>query len=446
MSRNLSPTPSALPPVPSSPTYSLASTANPLPSHLNLPLPPTPPSRPHAILSKNDLAASHYAYDTLLTTAKAYRQALAALATTASAFGTALESCARLKEARSESLQASARTSMAGSFTGKGTCTADNLMAASGVHFLVANHQQILSECLYRSFEVPLLHELDHWRRGIEEEEEGYQRQAQILSKEIRKMEKDGLKLHRQRKRDVGALRGHLVALTGKLDGLTSLHGEHARRLLRDSQETSLKIVDASGSLVKAEMDIFEALARKGWAGGGLDELLDRGRDLLGPGDDDACCEETENEQNTIFSILPQKSILPDTTSSPEPKRRRADSLMEDPDRYQSLAGAVGGREAETMSIFSESRLDTSGILNRSRGARPFSPPPSMNRVSKDPLDPDVGSKIPNDGGLQSTEYDEVGGTPPHERCEPAPATDDAQYNRGRSTVWDTSDESGHEP
>jgi hypothetical protein len=377
------PTASQLPPVPASPTFSYASTANPLSSY-NLPLPP-PPRRPYAVLSKNDLDLSQTAYADLLTTAKQYRLALAELSTAASSFGSALEACARLKEARSESLHPSGG-SMSNSFTAKGSCTADSLLAASGVHHLIANHQQILSETVYRNFEVPLLHELDGWRRRMEEEEVTYQREVKERSKEIRRMEKEGLRLHRQRKRDVAKFRGHLVDLTTKLDNLTSLHGGHSRTLLRDSQETSMKIVEASSSLVRAEVDIFEALARKGWSGGGLDELLDKGVDLFANEP-----EAGQNDGSKLFSILTQKSILSDTNGEnshgPRPNHARADSLLVEGDRYQSLAGAVSGPEKgeDTRSIFSEGSI--TGNFNRSRGVRPFSPPPlARNQDTQDSM------------------------------------------------------------
>ncbi|KAF3352932.1 hypothetical protein VdG1_00404 [Verticillium dahliae VDG1] len=180
--RAASPTPSQLPPVPGSPSFSLASTANPL-SAYNLPLPPPPrPSHAGASLSNSFHAAASSA------------------------------------------------------------CTADTLLSASGVHHLVANHHHILSETVYRSFEVPLLHELDKWRQVVEDEDESYAANIRDKSKEIRRLEKEGLKLHRQRRRDVNGFRAHLVDLTTKLDGLTSLHGDHARTLLRESQDTSGKI------------------------------------------------------------------------------------------------------------------------------------------------------------------------------------------------------------
>ncbi|KAK4102055.1 hypothetical protein N658DRAFT_469427 [Parathielavia hyrcaniae] len=400
-----SPTASHLPPIPSSPTHSYTSTAHPASQYS---LPPPPPPRPaHAVLTKADLEHSQAAYADLLTSAKAYRLALASLSTAASTFGSALESCARLKEARADALLApppssSAPMSMSNSFTahaGSGSgnsnggpptsssspssCTADTLLTVAGLQHLVANHQHILSETVYRAFEVPLLHELDKWRAAVEDEEERHARAAAAQAREIRRMERDGLRMHQQaRRRDVGALRSHLVELTARLDGLTVLHGEHARALLRESQETSGRIVEASCSLVRAEVDIFESLARKGWTGGGLDEVLEKGTDLFAA---EGGASVGSGDGTKLFSILPPKSILADTSGADTirggGKDGRSDSLLVmDTDRYQSLAGAMSsrGRDRDTESVFSE--------FNRSRNVRPFSPQPQPLRLNPEDL------------------------------------------------------------
>ena len=453
-SRSPSPTPSKLPPIPGSPTYSYASTSVPVPSAFNLPLPPAPPPA-HAVLNKADLELSQTAYADLISSAKAYRLALAALSASASNFGSSLEACARLKEARSDAVTpGNAMGNLSNSWNAKGSCTADSLLAASGVHQLIANHQQILSEVVYRSFEVPLLHELDSFKRKIEEEEVTYQSSAKTMSKEIRKMEKEGVKVYKSRKRDVKRFREHLVQLTGKLDGLTSLHGNHARGLLRDCQDTSGRIVECSAGIVRAEVDIFEALARKGWNGGGLDDLLEKGKDLFL--NDDAPASHTNDTE--IFSILPQKSILADTASAHDAAagegHKRSDSLLGDGLHYQSLVGAVSiaGRDVDVVSVFSErDATSTTGILNRSRGARPFSPAPADRVPDKGPLD--LESSADGDGGHSlatavNTSSGESG------RGEDAAAwgknKDESDVdgntakdrgrvsNRGRETVWDT--------
>ncbi|KAL1859747.1 hypothetical protein Daus18300_009469 [Diaporthe australafricana] len=389
-----SPSPSQLPPVPASPTYSYASTANPPSaamniSSFNLPLPPPPPAQ-YAVLTKADLAASQKSYADLLSTAKTYRLALAALSNAASSFGSALESCARLKEATSDSIHLGNAPNA--SVTSSSGCTADSLLAAAGVHHLIANHEHILSETVYRSFEVPLLHELDKWRRDVEDEEATYLAAVRRQSQEIRRLEKEGMKLHRQRgPRDVSKFRGHLVELTTKLDGLTGLHGEHSRTLLRESQDTSVKILESSCSLVRAEVDIFESLARKGWSGGGLDELLEKGTDLFAA---EPAAAEAEADTSKLFSILPPKSILADTASDSgmgltramagggggggRKGHERADSLGVVSDPYQSLAGAVSSPEfravpdTDNISIFSADFASN----GRPRMTRPFSPQP----------------------------------------------------------------------
>jgi hypothetical protein len=376
-SRPVSPTPSQLPPVPGSPVYSVASTAHPI-SQFNLPLPPAP--RPsHPVLSKADLERTQEAYSELVSSAKAYRLALATLSNAASAFGSALESCARLKEARAEPIGPAAGANMTASFTTKGACTADPLMSASGVHHLIANHQQILSETVYRSFEVPLLHDLDKWQTVIDEEEDTYQQRLKAQSKEVKRLEKQGLKLHKQQRRDVARFRAHLVELTNKLDGLTTLHADHARTMLRESQETSGRIVDASCSLVRAEVDIFEGLARKGWSGGGLDDLLEKGQDLFAAdydGNGSGAGGGANGDPTKLFSILPPKSILADSASEvSRAGHGRADSLLMDTDRYQSLtAVATEHRTAPD----NESIL--SADFNKPRNARPFSPQPIRRR------------------------------------------------------------------
>lgn len=382
-SRPASPTPSQLPPVPASPVYSVASTVNPL-SSFSLPLPP-PPRPSHAVLTTADLERSQEAYSELVYSAKAYRLALASLSTAASTFGSALESCARLKEARAEPVGPSAAANMSASFTTKGSCTADTLMSASGVQHLIANHQHILSETVYRSFEVPLLDDLDRWQTVMEDEKETYQQRMKAQSKEIKRLEKEGMKLHKQRKRDVSRFRAHLVELTNKLDGLTTLHADHARTLLRESQETSGRIVDASSSLVRAEVDIFESLARKGWSGGGLDDILEKGKDLFAA--DDAGAVHSGSETAKLFSILPPKSILADSASDKSRAgHNRSDSLLVDTSQYRSLTAV-----ADSHAAAGDADSVMSAEFSKPRNARPFSPQP-IRRIPTDVTFDSVGA------------------------------------------------------
>lgn len=271
-------------------------------------VPPPPPRQPFPF-SHDDTDRSRLAYETLSASAKAYRVALGQLSAAASNFGSALEACARLKEARAQPYPpgpyAPARggnENMTGSSIGLGnvgssgsslheaSCTADVLLATSGLYYLMANQQGILAETVYRSFELPIVHELDRYGADVEAEQESYAAGIRDASREIRRLEKEGVKLRKPRQRDVGRMRDHLVAMTEALDALTVRQGEHAVTLLDQSRDMSGTVSQASRNLVRAEVDILDSLARKGWPGGGLDVVLDGAVDLFsrnGYDDDD---------------------------------------------------------------------------------------------------------------------------------------------------------------
>ncbi|KIH87428.1 hypothetical protein SPBR_04720 [Sporothrix brasiliensis 5110] len=268
------------------------------------PVAPPPPRQAFAF-SHDDTDRSRLAYETLSASAKAYRVALGQVSAAASNFGSALEACARLKEARAQPYPPgpSARggggssiggagllSSGSGSSLHEASCTADVLLATSGLYYLMANQQGILAETVYRAFELPIVHELDRYGADVEAERESYAAGMRDASREIRRLEKEGVKLRKPRQRDVGRMRDHLVAMTAALDALTVRQAEHAVTLLDQSRDMSGTVSQASRNLVRAEVDILDSLARKGWPGGGLDVVLDGAVDLFsrnGYDDDD---------------------------------------------------------------------------------------------------------------------------------------------------------------
>ncbi|CAK7236465.1 hypothetical protein SCUCBS95973_009616 [Sporothrix curviconia] len=283
-----------------------ASTMRPSLSGLVTPSNAPPPRQPIPF-SHDDTDTSRLAYETLSASAKAYRVALGQLSAAASNFGSALEACARLKEARAQPYPPGPYTHGGGNGGGgllgisdagigggggvgllssgtsmhEASCTADVLLATSGLYYLIANQQGILAETVYRSFELPIVHELDRYSADVEAEQESYASSMREASREIRRLEKEGHKLRKPRQRDVGRMRSHLVAMTDALDALTARQGEHAVALLDQSRDMSGTVSQASRNLVRAEVDILDSLARKGWPGGGLDMVLDGAVDLF---------------------------------------------------------------------------------------------------------------------------------------------------------------------
>lgn len=279
-------------------------------------------------------------------------------------------------------------------------------MNAGGLQYLIASNTHILSESLYRGFEVPLLHELDSYKEKTNENEERYKKEASEKSRELRKREQEHLKLARQRKRsgysrslfekmdylsiwtppaaadgyeDLSTFRTALVDLTRQIDELDNLKYSHYRTALALSRDTSTRILDSSALVVRAEIEIFEKIAQKGWdSSGGLGDLISRSADPFAHESDNGV-----NGGGEIFSILPTQSILPSPHS---PGMSRSDSTMDGnggagghgggtEGKYQSLTGALSHHgdfdeydDDDVRSIFSGGFSNPGGLGDGSGG------------------------------------------------------------------------------
>lgn len=115
-----------------------------------------------------------------MSAAKAYRNALLAMSTATAAFANAMEACSRVKGCRSSN---------------------SALAGASGLQYLVSNHEQVLADAVYRQFEIPLLEALDHYKLITADRLVMYEKALTEQSARIRKTEAENLKNARRRKR-----------------------------------------------------------------------------------------------------------------------------------------------------------------------------------------------------------------------------------------------------
>ncbi|KAG5440745.1 hypothetical protein PCK2_000181 [Pneumocystis canis] len=273
---------------PSSPTYSVTSSAQMAPTVASLCIQTAPPL-PKTIITKNDISASIEAYQELLYTAKMYRHSLAQLSKTASSFGAALEKCARCKGVGDEEIL--------------------GFMSSGGLQYLIANHQQILSETLYRGFEIPLMEELDTFRAMTQERDDTYQRQMMEKNKKIQQREAEHLRVGRKKQRDLATFRQALIDLSRMADDLERLKSDHYNGALDTIRDTWSRVLDRSALIVRAEVSIYEGIARKGWSGGGLEEIMARSGDPFNVVHGEGLT--TQGGHGEIFSsIFPPHPIL----------------------------------------------------------------------------------------------------------------------------------------
>ncbi|KAF9154984.1 hypothetical protein BG015_011399 [Linnemannia schmuckeri] len=243
--------------------------------------------RPAVIITRADQQTAVDQFQLLLTNAKAYRLQMLALSKAAASFGYALEKIAHSK--------ASVRDP---------TNVCSSLQAAAGLHYLMSNHHQILSDTLYKQFEIPLLQHLDTHKANIEASEAQYERSMRDMSQKIKETEATSLQNGRKRQRDLLQFRQALTTLTMQVDELERIKLGYYFSNLESEQANLQLILQKTSTIVRAEVDIYERIANKG-----LNDTILEPMTTQGP--DPYCTYATTDEFSSIFSILPPTPIIP---------------------------------------------------------------------------------------------------------------------------------------
>ncbi|KAK9468824.1 hypothetical protein V1512DRAFT_65735 [Lipomyces arxii] len=247
---------------------------------------PAPPPLPKVIVTKEDIRNNVESYENVLAAAATLRLALAAVADAENQFGTALEACSNCR--------------------GVGP-SEDGLSGAAGLQYLAANHHKILSESFMKGFELPVRSELDTYAKLTKQHEEQFQKETIARTKQLQKTEKQNVKLGKKKQRNLALYRSALMDLTSQVDGLERLKYEYFKYSLDITEDISAKILKQATGIVRAEVEIFEGIARKGWTGEGLDTILESSSDPFAV---DYDAEEEEKSKPEIHTILPHESIL----------------------------------------------------------------------------------------------------------------------------------------
>ncbi|KAG0219226.1 hypothetical protein BGX33_004039 [Mortierella sp. NVP41] len=254
--------------------------------------------RPAVIITRADQQTAVDQLQLLLTNAKAYRLQMLSLSKAAASFGYALEKIAHSK--------ASVRDP-------SNVCS--SLQAAAGLHYLMSNHHQILSDTLYKQFEIPLLQHLDTHKANIEASEAQYERSMRDMSQKIKETEATSLQNGRKRQRgkyhshflvvyDLLQFRQALTTLTMQVDELERIKLGYYFSNLESEQANLQLILQKTSTIVRAEVDIYERIANKG-----LNDTILEPMTTQGP--DPYCTYATTDDFSSIFSILPPTPIIP---------------------------------------------------------------------------------------------------------------------------------------
>lgn len=206
------------------------------------------------LVTKRDIRNTVDAMSSLLESSRAYSASLREVSRNASMMGHSLENFARLKGCSDDD--------------------ANKLLSASGLFHLLANHESIMSQCLRGVLAENLLDEIDELKVKSKTMENEFRVHAREESLKLKLQEKHNIKLSKRRTRNLVSYKESLVNLQMQLDQLESLRHDYYQDSYNLVESTCAKVLDAVAAVSRARVEISENIARKGWSGGGLDDLL----------------------------------------------------------------------------------------------------------------------------------------------------------------------------
>lgn len=219
---------------------------------------------PHILTSK-DFEQSVKTYENTLDKAGKFRMALLAVSKAAEEFGQALEDTIDENPKVNNSKQVS-----------------DGLINAGSLQYIVGSNNQILARLLTQNFEEPLTKELNHLKDNYSRNYDYYQQEIKAKSRALRLKELENLKLSKLKTRNLTVYKNNLVNLTNQLDEIDRLKYDYYHEVNSMVEHfNSEQLLIRTGSIIRAELELFEGVARKGWSGGGLDRLLAVSPDLF---------------------------------------------------------------------------------------------------------------------------------------------------------------------
>ncbi|BGP16548.1 hypothetical protein JCM10213_000540 [Rhodosporidiobolus nylandii] len=233
---------------------------------------------PRVVVTRADLRESVAAYEQLLASAKGYRNALIALSSASTALAGALGECARVKGAGD---------------------SGEQLMAASGLHYMVAGNGQVLSDTLYRSFEVPLMTAYDSYVGEIAARHADYEELLAQKTQAIRETEAENMRQGRKKNRDLNQFRIALAKLTEQVAEVEVCKRSYYSEVLENETEMWGMIGGKVSLLVRSTLDLADRLASKATADPIIESMLDEHPDPF-----NSYQLETDEERD-VFSILP---------------------------------------------------------------------------------------------------------------------------------------------
>lgn len=257
-------------------------------------------SRPPMYIRRADVSASLASYQRLIDSTKAYTAAMSHMSQASADLAAALQDCSTLKGAHASGA---------------------SLQAASGLHYLKSNYEQVLCDTMWKECSIPLLSHMDVYRQSVQERQQSHEATMEEHKRVLQSIEAQYHKSGSRKSRDLQSFRTMLTELQDKVNEMEDTKAQHYMDVLQSEEHTWDLVAQNVMLLVRAQVDMADRLSSKAVQDPVLESLMAHIPDPFqsyGP----------PKRENELFSILQPTHSSP---SAPSP-RRSDTSLFPEPD------------------------------------------------------------------------------------------------------------------
>ncbi|CAI4058579.1 Ivy1p SKDI_04G4430 [Saccharomyces kudriavzevii IFO 1802] len=206
------------------------------------------------LITKRDVKETQEALSSLFRNSNAYSNSLLKTSQNGAEIAHSLENIAKLKGCNDE--------------------TAEKLLSASGLFYLLSNHQLIMSKYFNDLLGDNLVDDIDEFKLQTKIMENKFKVQSKEQSLKLKLQERHNFDISKRKIRNLISYRESLSSLQARLDQLETLKHDFYMDSYDLVENTCNKVLNRVATVSRAQVEISENIARKGWSGGGLDELL----------------------------------------------------------------------------------------------------------------------------------------------------------------------------
>ncbi|KAG0150799.1 hypothetical protein CROQUDRAFT_37855 [Cronartium quercuum f. sp. fusiforme G11] len=238
----------------------------------------------------------------------------------------------------------------------------ERLMAASGLHFMTANLEQVLSATFYKSFEIPLLDVYDTYRQQLADRQTTYEAEVSAKTRAIRETELRNLRQGAAGKgrnqrflgRDLDSFRKGLKELQDQVEAVEKVKQVYYLEVAGGEFEVWKSVADNISLVVKSEVEVYDRVASKATSDPTLEMMV---ASIPDPFDTYKETVPNSSQAPEIYSILPPLSSI---LTPAQVIARKSMAELAQPPFFPVAPSTIGTTSYPSSSLNDQPSLDSS--------------------------------------------------------------------------------------